>query len=77
MRDPRPQRLVFGQAAESYERYRPGYPPELFDFLAEQVGAVAEPRAVEIGAGTGKATRELGRRGCRLRRVAVGVLPGR
>jgi len=63
MRDPRPQRLVFGQAAESYERYRPGYPPELFDFLAEQVGAVAEPRAVEIGAGTGKATRELARRG--------------
>jgi SAM-dependent methyltransferase len=49
--------LSFGQNAEGYERWRPGYPPELFDFLFEL--APASPVIVEVGAGTGKATRVL------------------
>ncbi|MGI8417933.1 MAG: class I SAM-dependent methyltransferase [Nakamurella sp.] len=47
---------TFGTVAGDYERYRPGYP----DRLVEAILDYAEPpvlTAIEIGAGTGKATR--------------------
>ncbi|MFJ9388055.1 class I SAM-dependent methyltransferase [Nocardioides sp. NPDC101246] len=48
--------LSFGAVAEDYERFRPGYPDELVALVSEvAVGPVG--RAIEIGAGTGKATR--------------------
>ena len=54
--------LSFGPVAESYERFRPGYPPELVDLvLAHAVRPVRT--ALEIGAGTGKATRAFAGRG--------------
>jgi SAM-dependent methyltransferase len=57
--------LTFGSAAEAYERYRPGYSDELVDLVLE-----AGPRdAVEIGAGTGRATRLLAARGVRITAV--------
>jgi SAM-dependent methyltransferase len=65
MREPspadRPRRLVFGEVAGLYDRARPGYPAALIDDLVTwaQPGA----RALEIGAGTGKATRLLAARG--------------
>lgn len=48
--------LSFGAIAEAYERFRPGYPEALFEVVAAYAG---EPirTALEIGAGTGKATR--------------------
>ncbi|MER5643243.1 class I SAM-dependent methyltransferase [Streptosporangium sp. NPDC002524] len=48
--------------AEAYERFRPGYPAELFDTV---MAYAAQPvrTALEIGAGTGKATRLFARRG--------------
>ncbi|MDX6357999.1 MAG: hypothetical protein QOH37_1053 [Nocardioidaceae bacterium] len=49
-----PRGLTFGSVAERYERYRPGYPDAL---LALVVADVAVTTAIEIGAGTGKATR--------------------
>jgi len=48
--------LSFGQAAEAYHRFRPGYPPA----LAADIAAILPGRRVlEVGAGTGKATRAL------------------
>ena len=57
----RPRRLVFGEVAGLYDRARPGYPASLIDDLVTwaQPGA----RALEVGAGTGKATRLLAARG--------------
>ena len=57
----REQRLVFGEAAELYERARPSYP----DVAVERVLALAAParRVVEVGAGTGKLTRLLAAKG--------------
>ncbi len=54
--------LSFGVMAEAYERFRPGYPAELFDMVTAYA---AQPvrTALEIGAGTGKATRLFAERG--------------
>ncbi|KJY33864.1 class I SAM-dependent methyltransferase [Streptomyces sp. NRRL S-495] len=48
--------LGFGVIAEAYERYRPGYPEELADLVTAYAGRPVRT-ALEIGAGTGKATR--------------------
>ena len=46
----------FGAVAAAYERFRPGYPAELFDTVTRYAGQPIRT-ALEIGAGTGKATR--------------------
>lgn len=45
--------VIFGRDAESYEQSRPGYPPQA---IAHLLGLVRAQNALEIGAGTGKAT---------------------
>jgi SAM-dependent methyltransferase len=54
--------LSFGVVAEGYERFRPGYPVELFDMVMTYAGRPVRT-AIEIGAGTGKATRLFAQRG--------------
>lgn len=54
--------LSFGAMAPAYERFRPGYPPELFDLVMSYAGRPVAT-ALEIGAGTGKATRLFAARG--------------
>lgn len=54
--------LTFGSAAEDYERYRPGYPQEVAD-LVVTTGRGPATTAIEIGAGTGKATRLIAAQG--------------
>ena len=54
--------LSFGSVASAYERFRPGYPDELVDQVLAYAGRPVET-ALEIGAGTGKATRVFARRG--------------
>jgi len=49
----------FGHIAEEFERYRPDYPPELFEHLFATVPVDYRERAIDLGAGTGKATRAL------------------
>ncbi|MFI9363325.1 hypothetical protein ACIG5E_20055 [Kitasatospora sp. NPDC053057] len=48
--------LSFGTVADAYERYRPGYPAKLFDLVAQYAGRPVRS-ALEVDAGTGKATR--------------------
>jgi SAM-dependent methyltransferase len=60
----RPRRLVFGEIAELYEARRPSYPAALIDGLvAWAAHGVESPAALEVGAGTGKATRLMSARG--------------
>lgn len=54
--------LSFGVRAEAYERFRPGYPAELVDVVMRYAGQPVRT-ALEIGAGTGKATRLFAQRG--------------
>jgi SAM-dependent methyltransferase len=49
--------LLFGEVAQDYDRVRPSYPPALIDQVMAYSPALDEGwRALEIGAGTGKAT---------------------
>jgi SAM-dependent methyltransferase len=60
----REQRFVFGEAAELYDKARPGYPAALVDDVLSFAGVdAARLRALEVGAGTGKATVALAVRG--------------
>jgi SAM-dependent methyltransferase len=52
----------FGVRAEAYERFRPGYPAELVAIVMAYAGRPVRA-ALEIGAGTGKATRLFAQRG--------------
>jgi SAM-dependent methyltransferase len=54
--------LSFGMVAEAYERFRPGYPVELLELVTAYAGGPIRT-ALEIGAGTGKATRLFARAG--------------
>ncbi len=62
----REQRLVFGEVADQYERARPSYPDALFDTIIEHAEIGPGDAALEIGAGTGKATRGFVARGMRV-----------
>ena len=48
----------FANTAELYERARPGYPPDLIEALFAEIG-LDRPRILDVGAGTGKLTRQL------------------
>ncbi|MCA2211404.1 class I SAM-dependent methyltransferase [Jidongwangia harbinensis] len=48
---------VFGEVADDYDRVRPAYPAALVDDVLDYAGsAVRGRRALEVGAGTGRAT---------------------
>ncbi|HWG61688.1 MAG TPA: methyltransferase domain-containing protein [Streptosporangiaceae bacterium] len=66
----RAQAVSFGAAAAAYERGRPPYPPQAVDWLLP-AGA---SRVLDLGAGTGKLTRQLHSRGLDV--IAVEPLPG-
>jgi SAM-dependent methyltransferase len=53
---------LFGSVAESYERYRLDYPNNLVDTVLAYAGRPVH-LALEVGAGTGKATRAFASRG--------------
>jgi SAM-dependent methyltransferase len=66
------RRYTFDQIATLYDRARPNYPEQLFDDLFVLGDLEPGTRVVEIGCGTGQASRPLARRGCRLACVELG-----
>lgn len=62
----------FDAWADDYDRYRPGYPDELFDEIAARLELPALPRVVDVGAGTGIATLAMARRGWQVTAVEPG-----
>ncbi|WP_235619278.1 class I SAM-dependent methyltransferase [Embleya scabrispora] len=64
---------VFDEVPELYDRVRPGYPDELFADLAAVTGLDHRSSVLEVGCGTGQATRSLAARGCSVTAVEAGV----
>ena len=62
----RPQRLVFGEVADLYDRYRPAYPDAVVDDLINLAALEQGTLVLEVGAGTGKATAMFAERGIRV-----------
>jgi len=65
--DSKERRGTFDTVAELYDRARPTYPPELIDYVV-----ALGPRILEIGPGTGQATRALVERGAEVTAVELG-----
>jgi SAM-dependent methyltransferase len=57
---------TFNQKAELYDRARPGYPEQIFDDLFALAQLSPDATVLEVGCGTGQATRALAQRGCRI-----------
>ncbi len=54
--------IYFDQVADAYDRLRSHYPAGLFDDIAAYAGKTPAARALEIGCGTGQATKSLANR---------------
>ncbi|WP_019535271.1 class I SAM-dependent methyltransferase [Paenibacillus ginsengihumi] len=54
---------TFNEVAKEYDRYRPDYPDELFADIAEYAGLRPDSDLLEIGCGTGQATKGFVQRG--------------
>lgn len=67
--DPEEGRALYGQDPGVYERGRPEYPPEVYRILREDCGLREGIGVLEIGPGTGQATRHLLRAGARVTAV--------
>jgi SAM-dependent methyltransferase len=64
---------VFNEVPELYDRVRPGYPEELFEDLLTITGMDEGSPVLEVGCGTGQATRSLAALGCSVTAVEPGV----
>src|SRR3954452_17985968 len=68
---PQAWRVGFDEVAELYDKVRPGFPDDLFDELAAAVPR--SPAVVEVGPGTGQATKGLVARGASVTGVELGA----
>src|ERR1700733_11609645 len=60
------------QDAELYDKARPDYPEQIFDDLFAIGGLAHNATVLELGCGTGQATRHFARRGCRVMCIELG-----
>jgi SAM-dependent methyltransferase len=63
-------RLSFNEVAEVYNGVRPSYPADLFDALFQMLPS--QRKIVEVGPGTGQATKDLLARGASVLAIEIG-----
>jgi SAM-dependent methyltransferase len=64
---------LFNEVPELYDRVRPGYPDELFADLVTITGLDEGSSVLEVGCGTGQATRSLATLGCSVTAIEPGA----
>ena len=62
----------FDAWADDYDRYRPDYPDELFSAIQRSLALPERPAVADLGAGTGRASLAMARRGWRVTAVEPG-----
>jgi SAM-dependent methyltransferase len=62
----------FDAWAGDYDRYRPTYPEELFEAIAQRLPIPRQPHVVDLGAGTGRASLAMAELGWRVTAVEPG-----
>ncbi|MEO7992828.1 MAG: methyltransferase domain-containing protein [bacterium] len=67
------RRLTFNADPERYDRARPEYPAAIFDDIALLAALQRGATVLEVGCGTGKATRALAERGYRVVGLDIGA----
>jgi SAM-dependent methyltransferase len=60
---------IFGRRANLYDKFRPCYAKDMFDFIGTHLFDLSVARVLEVGAGTGLATGELIARGAKVSAV--------
>ena len=68
----RSQRTLFDGIAERYEKFRPGYPAHVLEFVAATAGLGPGAAVLEIGCGTGQLTGRLAGAGVRVTAMDIG-----
>ena len=63
---------TFDTVASTYEKFRPGYPDELYKMIFDYITLNASCNAVEVGIGGGQATLPILKTGCNLTAVEYG-----
>ena len=66
-------KTTFNTAATLYEEIRPGYPEELISDVVDLSGIEHSSKVLEVGCGTGKATRSFAERGYELVCLDIGA----
>ena len=66
------QARAFDAWADEYDRYRPGYPEELFGTIQQRLSLPSRPLVVDLGAGTGRAALAMAELGWRVTAVEPG-----
>ena len=65
-------RKIFDTIPEQFDKYRPRYSMELFDFLISSADIGPEKKVLEIGPGTGQATDPILKTGCDYHAIELG-----
>ena len=65
-------RETFNKNEENYDRYRPGYPEELFNDIISYSGLKEDSTVIEVGTGTGQATFPFILKGCNVTGIELG-----
>lgn len=63
---------AFEAWAGEYDRFRPGYPDQLFDEIRAKLGLSERPQVVDLGAGTGRASLAMAELGWRVTAIEPG-----
>jgi SAM-dependent methyltransferase len=66
------ERFTFNEVADIYDKYRPQYVPALFETLIDYANIDGESHALEVGIGTGQATRPILETGCQVTAIELG-----
>ncbi|MDO5138148.1 MAG: SAM-dependent methyltransferase, partial [Oscillospiraceae bacterium] len=65
-------RKVFDLIPEQFDRYRPRYSQELFDYLIQYTDLGPGKSVLELGPGTGQATNPILQTGCDYNAIELG-----